>query len=127
MKLLKIFVILILTCTSLAGCIHNTTGNEVEESMKFGKNITIIVFESEMIDSTYLQNVHDGTVKKDYPYFDLLNDDDFVRLIGYMADNNYMVKPGTYTFNQAWEFDNGEFILNNGERRKIFEFQQQSE
>ena len=119
-------MILILVCALLSGCIHNIIENGDEESMKFGKNITIIISESEMIDSTYLQNVHDGTVKKDYPYFDLLNDDDFVKLIEYMTDNNYIIKPGTYTFNPAWRFDNGEFILNNGEKRKIFEFQQQS-
>lgn len=115
-------MILILTCTLLSGCIHNIIGNGDGESMKFGKNITIIISESEMIDSTYLQNVLNGTVKKDYPYFDSLNDDDFVKLIEYMADNNYIIKPGTYTFNQAWRFDNGEFILNNGEKRKILEF-----
>lgn len=94
--------------------------------MKFGKNITITISEDEVIDSEHLQNVLNGTVKKDIPYFNLLDDDELAKLIEYMTENNLIIKPGKYTFNQSWKFDNGEFMLNSGEKRKIFEFQQQN-
>ena len=117
-------MILILVCTSLVGCINNTIENKGGESIKLGKNITIVIPETEIIDSTYLQNVLDGAGGKNCLYFDAWEAKELAKLIDYMDDNNYIIKPGTYTFNQAWTFDNGEFVINNGEKRTIFEFQQ---
>ena len=39
-----------------------------------------------------------------------------------MKEKNLMIVPGEYTFNQAWRFEDGIFILNNGEKREIFKF-----
>lgn len=116
-------MILVPICILLVGCIHNTTEKGNEETMKFGKNITITILDNEFINSTYLQNVLDGVIKKDYPYFDSWDNDELAQLIEYMADNNYIIKPGTYTFNQTWGFDDGEFVINESEKRRIFEFQ----
>ena len=91
--------------------------------MRFGKNITIFVSDDETIDADNLQEVLNGNIKKETPYFDQWDNDELKNLIDYMRENNYSIVPGQYTFNQAWGFRNGVFVLNNGEKREIFKYQ----
>lgn len=104
------------------GCRNNTEGNGGLQGMKFGKNISITVSDNEVVDANYLQKVLDGEVKKEVPYFDLLDDKELKSLIDYMEQNNFIIVPGQYAFNQAWAFDNGVFVLNNGEKREVLKF-----
>ena len=72
----------------------------------------------------------DKDIKKDVPYFDQWDSDEFKKLIEFMKENNYIIKPGKYTFNQAWGFEDGLFCIKrldkNGkisiEKREILKF-----
>lgn len=106
-----------------AGCTKNADGNGGSHEMLFGKNISITISEGEIVDAVYLQQVLDGDVKKEVPYFDLWNKEELKKMIVYMDKNDYMIVPGKYTINQAWSFEDGKFVLNNGEKREVFKFQ----
>ncbi len=90
--------------------------------MKIGKTLYISILDSEIVDANYLQKVQSGEIKIDQPFFHLMDQEEFSKLIGYMKDNHFMIVPGQYTINQACEFDNGMFSLNNGKKREILKF-----
>ena len=123
MKLIKICLLLCLCVLVFAGCDKNSNESTGLQGMEFGKNITITVSETETVDAEYLQRVLDGEVKKDAPHFDLWDNGELEKMIAYMKQNDYMIAPGQYTFNQAWDFENGLFVLNSGERLEVFKFQ----
>ena len=111
------------------GC-NNFNENGDLTGMKFGKNITIIVSDDEIIDGDYLQRMLDGEIKKEIPYFDLWDNDELKNMIDYMKKNNFIIASGQYTFNQSWKFEDGTFIIRkikNGkiitEKCEIFKFQ----
>lgn len=89
---------------------------EQKNDLKIGKNVTVTV--SEELDAEAIRN--------DDTSFALLDEKEFLKLIDYLQENNFRIKPGIYTFNQAWDFDDGDFILPNGERRKVLEFTEKS-
>lgn len=107
----------------LVGCENNVKENDGLHETNFGKNLTITVSEDEIVDAEYLQKVLDGEIKKEVPYFDLLDEKELKNLIDYMAQNSYIIVPGQYTFDQAWIFENGMFVLNNGEKCEVFKFE----
>lgn len=124
--LTALFMLMLVFVTS---CNNNSNENGDLQGMKFGKDLTITVSDNEIIDSEYLQKVLDGEVKKDVPYFDLWDAQELKNLIDYMKQNDYMIIPGQYTFNQAWKFENGMFIISkieNGktvpENQEVFKF-----
>ena len=121
-RLCKIMSILCLCLcvVVLAGCAKN---NETYSELRFGKKITITVTKYEVVDSAHLQKVLAGDIKKDVAYFDLWDEEDLEKMIKYMEENDFVIAPGQYTFNQAWRFDDGMLVLNNGEKRKVFSFQ----
>ena len=90
---------------------------EQRDDLEIGKNITVTV--SEELDAEALRN--------DDSSFVLLDEEEFLKLVDYMQENDLRIKTGTYTFNQAWGFDDGDFVLPNGERRKVLEFTEKSE
>lgn len=121
MKLLKFSALFVIILIVLTGC-ENDTENGDLNAMKLGKNLTITISDDETVDANYLQKILDKEIVKDVPYFDMWDDVELKNLIDYLSINNYVIKPGTYTFNQAWGFDNGMFTLNNGEKREVFKF-----
>ena len=120
-KLLVITIVLFICM--LTGCTNdfNPTGED-DMYLMFGKNLEIVISENDIVDSEHLQEVLDGKIQKDVPYFDVWNDEELLKLIEYMADNNYTIVPGRYVINQSWRFSDGKFILNNGEKRAVFKF-----
>ena len=111
-------IILILAFSNYGStAVHN-------EEITVGKNITVVISDSESVDYKHLQKVSDGEVHKDVPYFDMMAEEELEKLIDYMEENNYIILSGTYTFNQSWKFNNGEFELPSGEKNKVFDFKQ---
>ena len=125
-RLLVIMALLTFTFVLTTGCDNNSDGSGGLQGMIFGKNITITITDNETIDAEHLQKVLDGEVKKEMPYFDLWDNDELKKMIDYMNENNYIIIPGQYTFNQAWNFESGLFVLNNGEKREVFKFEKNS-
>ena len=122
MKLFRFSIFFIIGLLLLTGCDKNVENGGVD-AMKFGKNLTITISEDEIVDANYLQKVLDKEIVKDIPYFDMWDNIELKKLIDYLAENDYFIKPGSYTFNQAWGFDSGKFVLNNGEEREVFKYQ----
>jgi len=106
--------------------VYKNSGNEKRSSreMYFGKTLTIAISENETIDADYLQRVLSGEVKRDSPFFDLWDTQEFIKLIDYMDKNDLILVPGEYTFNQSWKFDDGFLVLNSNEKREVFQFEQ---
>jgi len=126
MKLkLSIIIIFITFITLMAGCQKNpvVNGGQEENMLRFGKKINITISDYEVVDAAHLQKVLDGKINKDVPYFDLWNKEELKKMIDFMKKNDYMIVPGKYTFNQAWRFEDGMLVLNNGEKREVFKFQ----
>ena len=90
--------------------------------MRFGKNITIIITEEDIIDAVHLQKILDRELFIAEPYFDLWDNEELRKMIKYMKQNNYIIAPGKYIINQGWRFDDGLFINNNNEKFEVFEF-----
>ena len=97
--------------------------------------ISAIVYSSELngyrkivaISDISPEELDAEAIRNDDTSFALLDEKEFLKLIDYLQENNFRIKPGIYTFNQAWDFDDGDFILPNGERRKVLEFTEKSE
>jgi outer membrane protein assembly factor BamE (lipoprotein component of BamABCDE complex) len=106
----------------LASCHNNYNKNESLQEMRLGKNLIITISNDEIIDAEYLQKVFDGEIKKEALFFNMLDNTEFKNMINYMKQNNYMIVAGQYTINQAWRFEDGLFIMSNGEKRKVVEF-----
>jgi hypothetical protein len=121
---LVLFYLLLSLCVPIFGGHENTFfENRDFWNMKIGKNITVTITENETVDAEHLQRVFDGELKKEIPYFDLLDNDELKNMIDYMKQNDYVIVPGQYTFNQGWHFKNGVFILNSGKTLEVFKFQ----
>ncbi|MBR1970920.1 MAG: hypothetical protein IKA17_11270 [Clostridia bacterium] len=125
MKLNK-FCLLFLCLLVLVGCENNNNEKENLREMYFGKNLTITISEGETVDAEYLQQMFDGKTKRDKPFFDLWDKQEFVKLIDYMDKNNLILVAGEYTFNQSWKFDNGFLVSNNNKKHEVFNFKQKS-
>ena len=123
MRLIKAYILLYFCLVILAGCDINSNNDGGLQDMRFGKNITIDIADNETIDAEHLQKVLEGKYKIETPYFDLMDQEELAKMVEYMRQNDYITAPGKYILNQAWSFEDGVFILNNGEKRKIFEFQ----
>lgn len=91
--------------------------------MRIGKNITVEITDGESINSDYLRNVLNGTTVEPNPFFIMMEDRELEKLIEYMEENEYKIGSGVYTINQAWRFDDGEFVTQSGEKRDIFAFE----
>lgn len=91
--------------------------------MRIGKNITVEITDGENINSDYLRNVLNGTTVEPNPFFTMMEAQELEKLIEYMEENDYKIGSGVYTINQAWKFDDGEFVSRNGEKRDIFAFE----
>lgn len=122
MKLFKSSILFFIVLLVFTGCDKNAKNGGLD-AMRFGENLTIIITADETVDADHLEKVLDGTIKKDVPYFDLWDETELTKLINYLEENAYYIKEGTYTFNQAWGFEDGKFVLNNGERREVFKYQ----
>gem|GEM_PF-4141921 len=124
MKSNKSYLLVVLCLLMLF--VYKNSGNEKRSSreMYFGKTLTIAISENETIDADYLQRVLSGEVKRDSPFFDLWDTQEFIKLIDYMDKNDLILVPGEYTFNQSWKFDDGFLVLNSNEKREVFQFEQ---
>jgi hypothetical protein len=123
---MKILLLLILILSLV--CVFVTCRNkilveniELKKEIYIGKHFTISVSENEIIDANYLQNVLDGKIRKDVPYFDLWNNNELKKLIDYMKCNNFIIAPGEYRFNQGWQFKDGIFFYWNGKEFDEFD------
>ena len=125
MKLNKL-CLLFLCLFFLVGCENYNNEKEKSREMHFGKELIITISEGEIVDAEYLQQVLDGKTKRDKPFFDLWDKQEFKKMIDYMKKNNLILVAGKYTFNQSWKFDNGFFVSNNNEKHEVFRFKQKS-
>ena len=87
-----------------------------------GKNLTVTVSEDEIIDADYLRKVLEGEANKDESVFYLWDSEELTKLIDYMSENDLIIAAGQYSFNQACNFEDGFFTLNNGEKQQVFKF-----
>ena len=90
--------------------------------MRFGKELNVTVLENEIIDVEYLQSIYNGGTENDATKFALWDKKELKKMIDYMNENNLILAPGEYTFNQAWRFNDGLLVINNGEKREVFKF-----
>lgn len=120
----KLFIItIILLACLMSGCYHaDHLPEENDLNVTIGKDLAIVISENGVVDAEHLQMVLDGKIQKDVPYFDMLPDEELLKLIAYMEDNNYIIVPGRYEINQSWTFYEGKFVLNNGEKRAVLKF-----
>ncbi len=118
MKMKRIIALFFVMCFALSGCNVN-----VENETKVGKNIIVTVSPEEVVDAEYLQDVVNETIKKDTSHFGLMTETELLQMIEYMEENKYIIKSGEYELNQSWDFEDGEFILNNGQKEKVFVFE----
>ena len=87
-----------------------------------GKEITINISDT-VIDGEKLQNISEcETNDSELSKFNMMNEDAMSALIKYLNDKCYIIEPGNYTFNQSWHFENGHFILNNGNKIEVFKY-----
>ena len=116
---------IVMLCIIFCGLIVCSTKlkNKNTNDIKIGKNITIEILDGENVSADYLRNILKGTTVESNPFFIMMDDKDLERLIEYMEENKYKIGAGTYTINQGWRFDNGEFVTWSGEKRKIFVFE----
>lgn len=124
-KVLILLVILALT-TIFNGCRQTEKNENVKEitqehQLRIGKTIHFSISEDETVDAEHLRNVMDGKIKKDVPYFDMLDKATMTNLIEYMENNEYEIIPGEYGINQGWRFKDGLFIVGD-ETREILKF-----
>ena len=124
MKIIKVCLLLSLCIILFSGCKEDNHKIGDLEITNLGKNLTITVSENETVDSEYLQNVLDGKIKKDVPYFDLWDSSELAKMIDYMDKNNLALVEGVYTFNQTWTFEDGLLVSNDNEKHEIFNFKQ---
>lgn len=127
MKLNKLCLLVTLCLLIFVGCENVNNEKRSLREMYLGKNLTITISESETIDAEYLQQIFDGKSKRDKPFFDLWDKQEFLKLIDYMDKNNLILAAGEYTFNQSWKFDNGFLVSNNNEKHEVFKFKTQGD
>jgi len=118
MKMKRIITLVFVMCFALSGCNVN-----IENETKVGKHIIVDVSPEEVVDAEYLRDVSNGTIKKDTHHFGLMDKTELLQMIEFMEENNYIIKSGEYELNQSWDFEDGEFILNNGQKEKVFVFE----
>ncbi len=124
MQILKL-LLLLTGCVLILLSYNNKVewgSNQQEMGLKFGKNLEIIISDDEVIDASYLKKVLDGEIVKDIPYFDMLGDTEFTKLINYMEKNDYIIQAGNYIINQAWQFEDDVFMLNDGKKKEVLKF-----
>lgn len=92
-----------------------------EVQLYIGKSFSVSISEDETVDAEYLKRVKSGEIKKDVPYFNMLNEPALTNLIEYMENNEYEIVPGEYSINQGWGFRDGIFIVGD-EPREILKF-----
>lgn len=92
-----------------------------EVQLYIGKSFSVSIAEDETVDAEYLKRVKSGEIKKDVPYFDMLDEATLTNLIEYMENNEYEIVPGEYGINQGWGFRDGLFIVGD-ETREILKF-----
>lgn len=82
-----------------------------EDSPPIGKEFTETIPEEDIVDAEYMKRVLNNEVDKNKAYFNLLGEETLKNLIIYMDINDYVIVPGTYTLNQAWDFKDGVFLI----------------
>ena len=65
-----------------------------EVQLYIGKSFSVSIAEDETVDAEYLKRVKSGEIKKDVPYFDMLDEATLTNLIEYMENNEYEIVPG---------------------------------
>lgn len=119
-KFISIFLFLCIITSSFYGC--NSSRTESEKELYLGKNLTVTVSEDEIIDADYLRKVLEDEANKDESVFYLWDSEELTKLIDYMSENDLIIAAGQYSFNQACNFEDGFFTLNNGEKQQVFKF-----
>ena len=122
MKLFARVVCLLFALVLFSSCENIGSEKSDQQDMRFGKELNVTVLENEIIDVEYLQSIYNGGTENDATKFALWDKKELKKMIDYMNENNLILAPGEYTFNQAWRFNDGLLVINNGEKREVFKF-----
>jgi len=77
-------------------------------NLKIGKELYIIVVDSDTINAEYLSEVANGTRDST---FELWDNKELRKLILYLKENDFIIEQGKYTINQAWSFEKVREVL----------------